>query len=82
MLALAKRDANCAYELAKSYENEASNKENAYQYYVFAMQNNHSGANDGLTALAESGDSEAQYALVTSITILRKIFLKPFIGVC
>lgn len=63
MLALAKRDANCAYELAKSYENEASNKENAYQYYVFAMQNNHSHASDDLTALAELGDSKAQYAL-------------------
>lgn len=63
MRALAKRDANCAYELAKSYENETSNKENAYQYYVFAMQNNHSRASDDLTALAESGDSEAQYAL-------------------
>ncbi len=63
MLVLAKRDANCAYELAKSYENEASNKENAYQYYVFAMQNKHSRASDDLTALAESGDSEAQYAL-------------------
>jgi TPR repeat protein len=49
--------------LAKSYENEASNKENAYQYYVFAMQNNHSRASDDLIAVAESGDSEAQYAL-------------------
>jgi TPR repeat protein len=63
MNSLANRDANCAYELAKSYENEVSNKENAYQYYVFAMQNNHSRASDDLTALAESGDSEAQYAL-------------------
>lgn len=63
MILLAKSDANCAYELAKSYKNEVSNKENAYQYYVFAMQNNHSHASDDLTALAESGDSEAQYAL-------------------
>lgn len=63
MLALAKRDASCSYKLAKSYEKDGSNKKNAYQYYVFAMQNNHSGASNDLTALAESGDSEAQYAL-------------------
>lgn len=63
LIALAKSDANCAYHLARAYEKEPSNKENAYQYYAFAMQNNHRRASDTLTALAESGDSEAQYAL-------------------
>jgi TPR repeat protein len=63
MILLAKSDANCAYELAKSYASDSSNKEKSYQYYIFAMQNNHNSACNELTSLAESGDTEAQYAL-------------------
>ncbi|MES2142329.1 MAG: hypothetical protein V4471_05540 [Pseudomonadota bacterium] len=62
MTALAKTDANCAYKLAKTYETDA-NKEKAFHYYILAMQNDHSGASDDLTCLAESGDAEAQYTL-------------------
>lgn len=73
---LAKGDAKCAYQLAKVYEKEPGNKKNAYLYYVFAMQNTHHHASDELTAFAESGDAEAQYALGALYHYAKKNFSK------
>ena len=69
MQKLADKNTDCAYELAKIYE-ENNQSENhlqiAYHYFARAMRGRHRAAQDHLESLAESGDAAAQYTLADS----------------
>ena len=63
---LAQRDSRFAYSIAKTYEEGVlikQNKEQAYLFYIYAMQNRHEPSRKYLLALATKGDADAQYYL-------------------
>lgn len=59
-------EADCAFELAKLYEQNTKIKDHlhrAYNYYAKAMLNHHEPSQEHLESLAKSGDVKVQYIL-------------------